>query len=110
MQNSAEISLQENWPLNPVRNSQAPVPWKTPQQVYLTSAHYQMIPDPKKSLDTYARYSSMAIQMLVIILAGVFGGFKLDQWLQTKPVFTVIFSVAAVILSIYFIIRDLLKK
>lgn len=52
----------------------------------------------------------MAIQMLVIILAGVFGGFKLDQWLQTKPVFTVIFSVAAVILSIYFIIRDLLKK
>jgi F0F1-type ATP synthase assembly protein I len=69
-----------------------------------------MIPDPKKSLNAYARYSSMALQMLVIILAGVFGGFKLDQWINTKPVFTIILSLLAVSLSIYFATRDLLKK
>jgi len=48
--------------------------------------------------------------MMVIIVAGTFGGLKLDLWLKTKPVFTVILSVAAVFLSIYYFTRDLLKK
>ena len=52
----------------------------------------------------------MAIQMLVIILVGVFAGFKLDQWLHTKPILTVIFSLISVALSIYFATRDLLRK
>jgi F0F1-type ATP synthase assembly protein I len=52
----------------------------------------------------------MAVQMLVIILAGVLGGYKIDQWLHIKPVFTVVLSLAAVLLSIYFVTRDLLKK
>ena len=51
----------------------------------------------------------MAFQMLVIILAGIFGGYKLDEWLHTSPVLTVIFSLLSVILSIYFVTRDLLK-
>lgn len=65
----------------------------------------------KKSLDNYARYSSIAIQMLVIILAGVFGGYKLDQWLKLNaPVFTIILSLLSVILAIYYVTRDLLKS
>ena len=48
----------------------------------------------KKYLDNYAKYSSIGFQMLAIILLGVFGGLKLDQWLHLKaPVFTVIFSI-----------------
>jgi len=48
--------------------------------------------------------------MLAIILLGVFGGMKLDQWLELKsPVFTVIFSILFVILAIYSAVRDLLK-
>ena len=66
--------------------------------------------DPRKNLNDYARYSGMAIQMLVIILLGVFAGFKLDQWLHTKPVFTVILSIFSVALSIYVVTRDLLRK
>ena len=66
--------------------------------------------DPKKNLNQYARYSSMAFQMLVIILDGVFGGFKIDQWLHSRPVFTVILSLLAVFLSIYFVVKDLLHK
>ena len=66
--------------------------------------------DPKKNLDQYARYSNMAFQMLVIILAGVFGGFKIDQWLHSRPVFTIILSLLAVFLSIYFVVKDLLRK
>lgn len=64
----------------------------------------------KKSLDSYTRYTNIAFQMLIIILVGVFGGIKLDQWLKMSfPVFTVILSVLAVILSIYTVTRDLLK-
>ncbi len=65
----------------------------------------------KKSLDNYTRYTSMGFEMLLIILIGVFGGIKLDQWLHLKvPVFTVVLSVLAVILSIYSVTRGLLKN
>ncbi len=65
----------------------------------------------KKSLDSYTRYSSIAFEMLVIILIGVFGGLKLDEWLKLSvPVFTIIFSMLAVVLSIYTVTRGLLKS
>ncbi len=68
------------------------------------------ISEPKKSLNNYARYSSIAIQMIVIILLGVFGGYKLDLWLDTQPVLTVILSVLSVFLAIYIVTKDLLRK
>ncbi|MFZ4521687.1 MAG: AtpZ/AtpI family protein [Bacteroidales bacterium] len=66
--------------------------------------------EPRKNLNDYARYSGMAFQMLAVILAGVFAGYKTDQWLHTKPVFTVILSIVSVALSIYLVTRDLLRK
>jgi F0F1-type ATP synthase assembly protein I len=64
----------------------------------------------KRQLNAYARYSSIALQMLVIILIGVFGGYKIDQWLRTEPVFTIILSIVSVVLAIYYVTKDLLKK
>ena len=64
----------------------------------------------KRALNNYAKYSSMAFQMLVIILFGLFAGYKLDIWLHTKPLLTVILSLSSVILAIYFVTNDLLKK
>lgn len=64
----------------------------------------------KKQLNSYARYSGMGLQMLVIIMAGVFGGYKLDQWLHTGPLLTIILSIISVFISIYSITRDLLRK
>lgn len=69
-----------------------------------------MKPDPKKALNAYARYSGMAFQMIAIILAGTFGGWKLDEWFGSRPVFTILLLLLSVFLSIYFFIRDLLKK
>jgi len=68
--------------------------------------------DQKKNyLNDYAKYSSIALQMLVIILLGVFGGVKLDEWLNLKfPVFTVILSLLSVTIAIYSVVKDLLKK
>ncbi|MFC2101558.1 AtpZ/AtpI family protein [Bacteroidota bacterium] len=68
------------------------------------------IPNPKRNLNNYARYSSIAIQMVVIIILGVFGGYKLDMWLNTTPILTVILSLLSVFVSIYLVTKDLLKK
>jgi F0F1-type ATP synthase assembly protein I len=48
----------------------------------------------------------MGIQMALIILGLSFLGVKLDGFLKTKPVFTVILSLAAVILAMYVFIRQ----
>lgn len=71
----------------------------------------KMNSDPKKQqLNSYARYSGMGFQMLAIILAGVFGGYKLDQWLHTRPILIIVFSILSVFIAIYSITRDLLKR
>ena len=69
-----------------------------------------MTTDPRKNLNDYARYSGIAIQMLVIILLGVFAGYWLDGWLHTRPLFTVILAILSVALSIYLVTKDLLRK
>jgi hypothetical protein len=49
--------------------------------------------------------------MFAIIGIGIFGGFKLDQWLGLKfPVFIVLFSLLSVGAAIYTAVKDLLKK
>ena len=64
----------------------------------------------RKQLNSYARYTSIAAQMLFTILAGVFGGIYLDKFLEWGfPVFTLLLTVAAVFLSIYIIIREVSK-
>jgi ATP synthase protein I len=58
-------------------------------------------------LNNYARYSSIAIQMLVVIGGGVFGGYMLDKYLDWRfPVFTVILSFLSVLFAIYLAVRD----
>jgi len=50
----------------------------------------------------------MAFQMVIIIGLGVFGGIKLDKWLHMRfPLFTLLLSLIAVALSIYYMIKDL---
>lgn len=67
--------------------------------------------DNKNTLKNYAKYSSIAMQMLVIILLGVFLGIQLDKWISWKfPILTVIFSMFSVILSIYYVTHDFLNK
>lgn len=60
--------------------------------------------NPYKS---YARYWGMAAQMMFIIAAGSFGGYKLDQVLNTSiPVFTLVLSLGSVTLAIWLFIRE----
>ncbi len=65
---------------------------------------------PQNQLNKYVRYSSLAFQMLAIILIGVFGGMKLDQIIRWEfPVFTVVLSILGVFGSMFFVVKDLLK-
>lgn len=60
--------------------------------------------------NSFIRYSSMATQMGVTIFLGVWGGMKLDQTFPHRiPIFTLILSLASVIIAIYMVIKDFLK-
>jgi phage shock protein PspC (stress-responsive transcriptional regulator) len=49
--------------------------------------------------------------MIAIVVAGVFGGLKLDEYLQWGfPLFTILLSLLGVFVAIYFAIKDFLKK
>lgn len=66
---------------------------------------------PQKDLNAYVKYSSLAIQMGLIIGIGTFGGFELDKYTGWKfPLFTLILSIGSVVLAIYLAIKDFIKK
>jgi len=52
----------------------------------------------------------MALQMIVIITLGSFGGLKLDKWIGLEfPVFTLSLSVISVALAVYVAIKDVIR-
>jgi len=64
----------------------------------------------KKQLDGVLRYSGLAFQMMAIILVVLYAGIRLDRYLANEfPWFTIIGAIGGVFLSLYFVLRDLLK-
>ena len=71
----------------------------------------QSLKKKQKNLNDYARFSGIAFQMAVIILAGTFGGIKLDNILKLQvPLFTIILSLLSVGLAIYIVIKEFIAK
>lgn len=67
-------------------------------------------PKKEKQPRPFLRFTGMAAQMGITIFVGVFGGIKLDEYLQLKtPIFTLVFSLLSVGISIYLVIKDLSK-
>jgi F0F1-type ATP synthase assembly protein I len=65
--------------------------------------------NPKKQLDQFVKYSSLAFEMAAIMGIGVFAGHQIDQWLALKfPIFTLILMILAVVGAIYHVIRKFL--
>lgn len=60
--------------------------------------------DNLKNINNYAKYSGVAFEMLGIIFLGVCGGIKLDTRFNTKPLFTLVLSLGAVVAAMYLII------
>ncbi len=64
----------------------------------------------QKKLNAYPKYSSMALQMGFIITLGTFGGLKIDQYFNLNfPIFTLILSIASVIIAVYLAIKDIIN-
>lgn len=62
------------------------------------------------SINEFAKYSNIGMQMLVIILGGVFGGIQLDKVTPMSfPIFTIIGTIIAVVFATYFAIKDFIK-
>lgn len=61
--------------------------------------------------NNYMKYSSLAFQMLGTILIFTYGGYKLDEWQQTKiPVWTLVLSLLSIAGSLYMFIRSVTKE
>ena len=62
-----------------------------------------------KQLNSYARFSGIAIQMLAIIIAGTFIGVKLDEKFPNEhDLYTLSFSLSSVIIAIIYVIRRII--
>ena len=63
---------------------------------------------PKNQLNSYARFSGIAIQMFAIIGVGSFIGVKLDERLPNKHnLYTIILSLSSVIMAIVIVIKQI---
>ena len=74
-------------------------------------------PDPKRKeskggngLEAYSRYSTIAIQMVVIIIITSLGGVKLDKWVGTELIFTVILSLLGVAAAMWLVIKEAIRN
>jgi len=67
--------------------------------------------EKENPLAFYAKYSSLAFQMIAIILAGAFGGRALDKTVEWEfPVFTLVLTLLAVIGATIYGMRELFKQ
>ncbi len=59
----------------------------------------------------YGKYSSIAIELLLIVFAAVFVGVKFDvSFVELKPLFTVLMSLSGVALGLFVTLKRLIKK
>lgn len=64
--------------------------------------------DEKQPLNAYIKYSGLGFQMIGIIGAFTFAGYKLDEFQNsTIPIYTAAFSLVGVVISLYFIFKGL---
>ena len=65
----------------------------------------------KKQLKSYARFSSLMIQMGIIIAGGAYLGKYLDLQSENQtPIFTIIFSLLAIFIALYISLKGMMKK
>ena len=62
----------------------------------------------KSNYNSYLRFSSLAIQMGIIIFAGSCSGNYLDKYYAfNKPILTIILSLISISVSLYFVYKEI---
>ena len=71
----------------------------------------KQIEEKASQLNSYAKYSGIAIQMFAIIGVGSFIGVKLDDHFNNEGnLWTIIFSLSSTIFAIVFVIRRIIAN
>ncbi|MES2678704.1 MAG: AtpZ/AtpI family protein [Bacteroidota bacterium] len=66
--------------------------------------------DQQNQPNLFFKYSSLVIQMGVIIGLFAWGGHKLDAHFQNrKPILTIILSLSGIAIGLYLVLRDFIK-
>ncbi|MFV0606759.1 MAG: AtpZ/AtpI family protein [Niabella sp.] len=60
----------------------------------------------KKNYNAWVKYSSFAMQLVIMIGAGVWGGLKLDEKLKLSPLFTISLPMLVLGITFYKLIKD----
>jgi len=70
-----------------------------------------ILPDEKKS-NPYAKYSSLAIQLVAVVVGLTFLGHYIDEKLENIkfPLFTVVLAIFSVVAALYYMIKVLSGK
>ena len=66
--------------------------------------------DKEPAFMSYARYSGIAFQTGIVIGLFTWGGYELDKWLDTSPIFLAVGLFVGLILGVYYSIKDFIKK
>lgn len=66
--------------------------------------------DSKKKVNTYLKFTSIGLQMAILVTAAAFGG----RWLDEKqgnetPIWTLVLILLSIFASLYQIIREVIK-
>ena len=63
--------------------------------------------EKNKNGNKFMKFSALSVQMIVLIGGGAWGGSALDAKMQNeKPIFTIIFSLLGIAMSLYFAIKE----
>ena len=57
-----------------------------------------------KHIQTGANFLGLSFQTGILIFLGAWGGLKLDKWMETTPLFIILFSFIAIAFSMYYVI------
>ena len=63
----------------------------------------------KNQLNSYIKYSSLTIQMALIIVAGAFFGKYLDQKNDSDQIYTIVFSLISIFFALYYVFKKIVK-
>lgn len=61
-------------------------------------------------LNNYARYSSIVFQMILVVLAGAWGGRELDAYFGTGSTWTTILVIATAVLALVYFFWSVTKR
>jgi len=66
--------------------------------------------EKKKKANLFVRFSSAGIQMAILIIGGALGGQYFDETSgNEKPIYSIVFSLIAVAIGLYLIIKEVLN-